>query len=253
MAAANLEPKMINSKELFDEISNHVACHVCKIAPRKPPIFRSIEMGIICSDCKAKQGFLSSLLYQRDLVMEKILIRLPTSCRNKVNGCDFVQDSKFIGSHEDECQFRNVHCNFGVCVLKFPPAKLKGHFKASHGLDIDQKALTDGFPPKRSYRLNVKLTKEMFNSFAPKVLNNLFPPCLISIWPSSHMPSEITKTFFVHEQRHDSKQCFMFFVQMYGKKSEAQNYEYTIRLDDEKFGTSSYQGDIYKLLNYFIN
>ena len=96
MATADQEPKAINSKELFEEISDHVVCHVCKIAPRKLPIFRSMEKGVICSECKGKQGFLSPISYKRDLILEKILIRLPTSCRNKVNGCDFVQDSKFI-------------------------------------------------------------------------------------------------------------------------------------------------------------
>ena len=163
MAAANQEPQTIKTKELFDEISNHVACHVCKIAPRKPPIFRSMEKGIICFDCKGKQGF-SLTLYQRDLILEKILIRLPTSCRYKVNGCDFVQDGKIIGSHEDECQFRNVYCNVSDCVLKFPPAKLKGHFKASHGLDIDQKAPWT----KPSIRMYITMSKEFFNSLYPK-------------------------------------------------------------------------------------
>ena len=236
MAAANQEPKTIKTKDLFDEISNHVACHVCKIAPRKPPIFRSMEKGIICFDCKGKQGF-SLTLYQRDLILEKILIHLPTSCRYKVNGCDFVQDGKIIGSHEDECQFRNVYCNVSDCVLKFPPAKLKGHFKSRHRLDIDKKALTDVFPPKPSYELSFKLVKEMFNyklSYAPRLIN-------------IKMPDE-TKTFFVHVQTHPSKQCFMFFVQMYGNKSEARNYEYTIRLVDGKFGTSSYKGDYINFL-----
>ena len=242
MATANREPKTIKSKELFEEISDHVACHVCKIAPRKLPIFRSMEKGVICSECKGKQGFLSPISYKRDLILEKILIRLPTSCRNKVNGCDYVQDSKFIESHEDECQFRCVHCNFGDCVLKLPPAKLKNHYKVRHHLDIDQMV---SCAIKPSYHFNVKLKASNFDEWGPKFL---LSPCLINI----KMPNEI-KTFFLHEQLHPSKQCFMFFMQMYGKKSEAQNYEYTIRLVDGKFGTSSYQGEAFKSCKLIIN
>ena len=236
MATPNQEPKTIKMKELFDEISDQVACHVCKVAPRTLPIFRSMEKGVICSECKEKQGFLSTISYKRDMILEKILIWLPTSCRNKVNGCDFVQESKFIGSHEEQCQFQNVHCNFGNCVLKLPPAILKSHYKTIHCLDIDQMiSSTFHYKPRPSYHIDVKLKASNFEN-GPKFLMS---PGLINIT----MHNEV-KTFFFHQQLHPAKQCFMFFMQMYGKNSEAQNYEYIIRLVDGKFGTTSYQGQM---------
>ena len=129
-----------------EEIPDKFACFLCKIIPRKAPIYQIVEtkfvkervhLGkIICVDCTFSPGSLipdfgyvrgyRGMRHERNEILEAMLFVSPPTCKYKKNGCKYVQDLKNLERsdddmyHERKCKFRDVSCPAKDCKKPMP-------------------------------------------------------------------------------------------------------------------------------------
>ena len=117
------------AKDLFETISEDFTCHLCQLVPRNGPIFQSGDGRTLCSSCKNS----THDNFHQFFGLEKILKKLPNSCKFKKNNCSAVLASENLEYHEEDCKFRSMLCPFGYCKEIIPAIKLDEHLKSEHG------------------------------------------------------------------------------------------------------------------------
>ena len=69
-------------KKVFDKFVAKVYCHYCHIVPRTVPIYQYSSCGmIVCSKCQRKISRPQCQGLERSLLLEDLLLNLPTYCR----------------------------------------------------------------------------------------------------------------------------------------------------------------------------
>ena len=117
-----------------EDIREDLECPVCFKIPRTTPIYQCEQGHIHCKtchprlrDCPVCRGSIGNT---RNLVVEKIICKLPVRCTNFENGCEEPQAiPDKITEHEKYCEFRMVNCFHTRCqdsfVLNNPVEHLK--------------------------------------------------------------------------------------------------------------------------------
>ena len=203
-------------KKQIDSVKNDAACHFCKIVPRKEPIYQFSDQ-IACSLC-AKENDLN---WDRNKLLEKILLSLPTPCKFMKNDCKIVQDSKNIVYHEEVCEYRNITCVYENCQEICVAKKLPIHLTDQHKLlNWTKSTSTEITMVGSKYFLEINLDDK--NLAKNNKNRHTF------FW----IVNDVKEHFFVQFEKNIQNQTLMIWVQLYGSKIEAKNYKYFAKLDD---------------------
>ena len=241
MAASKKRLEFEVKKEFFEAISSGFTCSICKIVPRKGPLFisRSGDGSMACADCEAASKFPDSVSIPGT---EALLANLPvTSCRYKKHDCKIIQDQDLISYHEEDCPYRSIKCIFENCKKKYPALKLSNHLKLVHQFDVNHTSTTimlgqDG--PKFQVPIPMK----------PMHFKRPSPGCDKIRWTPVGPLELNNRNFFVQvENRFICKQTIIW-VQLYGSKLEAKNFKYSMQLpENQEAGFTTYKGPVKSL------
>jgi len=212
------------------ELEDALECPVCLKTFIDPPIYLCENGHCFCSSCheplksEGKECPIcrGRLTNARNVTVEKMLEKLPTTkCRYE--DCQFKSaDVDVIHKHEIDCLLRLVEC--ADCQEGIPLSKLSDHLNIDH----QRKTMTlDGLGKER------RLVQKKWSSFSsvqqPLTYNNL--------------------TFFINIQTIKSYplsskgDIHMFWISFCGGETEAAEYEYTLKIEsseDKKDGGTKY-------------
>ena len=117
-----------------EDIREDLECPVCFKIPRTTPIYQCEQGHIHCKtchprlrDCPVCRGSIGNT---RNLVVEKIICKLPVQCTNFESGCQEPQALlDKITEHEKYCEFRMVNCFYEGCKDSVAFNNLVEHLK----------------------------------------------------------------------------------------------------------------------------
>ena len=99
----------------LEELKDYFECPVCLSVPRRPPIWQCDKGHMICGACRPQvvscptcRGKFSN--GHRLFFAERLLEKVPVSCRYSEEGCGVELVPGRMGRHEAECDFRHVDC-----------------------------------------------------------------------------------------------------------------------------------------------
>ena len=133
----SMENNQAQSLAVTEEgLKDILECPVCLQVPRQPPIYQC-ELGhCICSVCHAKLTNCPvcrvPIGKTRSLVSEKIVSRMPHSCKFSNYGCNLEHTKTQLEEHEKDCKYRLVNCVDLDCQTQVPLAQLLEHIKKDH-------------------------------------------------------------------------------------------------------------------------
>ena len=181
MAESKAKIEFDSKLKQSEEIPDKFACFLCKIIPRKAPIFQIFEtkkvkdrdkLGkIICVDCTDfgwdcdSVHSYSGMKHKRNEILEAMLFVSPPTCKYKKNGCKYVQDLKNLERDDDihherlHCKFRDVSCPAKDCKKPMPFLKLKYHMES----ECDGKFFKNGLLRKKVNEMYSALNVEITN------------------------------------------------------------------------------------------
>lgn len=127
-----VEPDVIKTDILKDLLE----CPVCLRVPRTTPIFQCARGHVVCGECKPNVTTCPQcrepLGNIRSLVSEKVLEKLPASCKYADHGCQVELMRGVLAAHERHCQCRVVNCVDLACQQKVPLSGLLSHLDSDH-------------------------------------------------------------------------------------------------------------------------
>ena len=151
-----------------EDIREDLECPICFKIPRTTPIYQCEQGHIHCKtchprlrDCPVCRGSIGNT---RNLVVEKIICKLPVRCTNFENGCEAPQAlPDQIIEHERNCVFRMVNCFYIRCrdsfALNNPMEHLKKHQMMK--LEVGSKIRND-FYANRNYEFVMNIQDKLF-------------------------------------------------------------------------------------------
>ena len=244
MAESKAKIEFQTTKKLFEAVAENVVCSYCEVVPRKGPIYQKepkrqkLNEGdkdtrkIRCGECLPKPEKHKS--FQRNVALEKMLYAYPiTYCKFRKNDCKIVQDLKNIEYHEEDCKFRDILCPMFDCNNIVSLKNLDNHLKESHrfiNFDIEDEFLEiEG------------------NVFKFKDFNDDDDDSSDDSSDEDHFRHFRYNgdLFLVHI---DSKsKTHTFWIQIWGSKFEAKNYNWSIQIGDSTHGRCMFQGPVKSL------
>jgi len=195
-----------------DELKDVLECPVCLKVPRQPPIYQCERGHCICSVCHAKLTNCPvcriPLGKTRSLIFEKVLSKMPHSCKFSDYGCKMEHTKTTLECHEKDCGYRLVNCVDLACQTQVPMAQLVEHMKKDHerGDFVHTESNT--------YRSHFIVQS---SDFTGEIM-----------WISDHI---------VFEDRHFFRECcrskdgqWFVWVYMIGSRKECEEYIYTVKI-----------------------
>ena len=219
--------------EQFNKISNVATCVFCKTIPRSAPIYlitravSNLAGKTVCASCNT----FDVGAHVRNYVLEALIEDLPTSCKNRSKGCELVDYSPLISYHETICVKREIQCVNRFCTKTFQLSDLRSHLKIDHAVDITK----TNFVQKRgsNYFINVEIFQVMFDKAFVR-------------WNVEPFQFE-GRSFMIHSELNAVKKCLVIWIQLFGLKSVAKQFEYFLGLADKSLGIYSYGGPVKSL------
>lgn len=122
---------------ISQELKEDLECPVCKTIPRTIPIYQCVQGHSHCKACHPKLQHCpvcrSAIGNIRALMTEKVIAKLPRTCKNYKIGC---RQSELIPrkmlEHEKVCQYRPIECVKPNCTSKFPMFMTLAHLARKH-------------------------------------------------------------------------------------------------------------------------
>ena len=120
-----------------EDLQEDIQCPVCFKVPRSTPIYQCSEGHIHCKSCHPKLQSCPVCRAEigniRNLMLERIISRLPTRCNFFEHGCMIEKQlPKDMLNHESSCNFRVIKCMFSDCTDTFPISDTMDHIKMKH-------------------------------------------------------------------------------------------------------------------------
>ena len=233
LAGSKRKMEFEHKKEFFETVAPSLTCDFCKMVPKQGPFYisKNGDGRMACSDCKDEK-LPNSVAVP---CTENILKALPlVACQYRKNDCQVVQDPKNISYHEEDCEFRDVQCYYGYCKENVAFSKLLTHIKNAHGAATPDLTKSIG---------------SFDNENGPNFMTFIVTDATLSedrFW-GGRIFEVNGKKFLIHFNSTKSGNC-SFWLQMYGSKFEAKNYQYSIQLEEkEDLGTPIYKGPMKSL------
>jgi len=208
-----------------DELKDVLECPVCLKVPRQPPIYQCERGHCICSVCHAKLTNCPvcriPLGKTRSLIFEKVLSKMPHSCKFSDYGCKMEHTKTTLECHEKDCGYRLVNCVDLACQTQVPMAQLVEHMKKDH--EREDFVHTES----NTYRSHFIVQS---SDFTGEIM-----------WISDHI---------VFEDRHFFRECcrskdgqWFVWVYMIGSRKECEEYIYTVKIvSDDREEELMYRG-----------
>ena len=236
--------KFETKKEMFDQVADEVTCNICKIVPRKIPLYMSPGGSVVCCDCRESNPGRNFVRNSVTIALEKVLSNLPRACKFRKNDCKIALELANIEYHEEDCQLREVTCPMQFCTDNCLFNAVSDHLKTKHNFDlsIPNKGVQKLVEDKKLATFVVKcreITKEEFDPSRPG-------------WGLGwrhivKLGSIFEKTFLLHFEVNAAKKTALFWVQIIGSKFETKNFKYSIQIEDKEFGTNIYKNYVISL------
>ena len=137
-----------------EAILDMLECLVCLEYPRSRPIYTCSNGHVTCAGCQAKleaawkKGTCPKCedrhIKQDPFVhrlADKTLQGIPTPCQFAQFGCAVEQDIAAIGGHEEQCQYREVHCpakHRGACLWFGALPKMVAHVREKGCIQVSR-------------------------------------------------------------------------------------------------------------------
>ncbi|XP_023340463.1 E3 ubiquitin-protein ligase DIS1 isoform X2 [Eurytemora carolleeae] len=125
-------PTLIDAETLKDLLE----CPVCLRVPRETPIYQCARGHVVCGECKPKvttcpqcREVLGNI---RSLVSEKVLEKLPASCKYSDHGCQIEVMRYLLPAHESQCKYRIVSCVDLACQQRVSLSCMLNHLDSDH-------------------------------------------------------------------------------------------------------------------------
>ena len=163
-------------------------------------------------------------------ILEDLLQFLPISCKYQKNKCPVVKDQMDILEHEKDCQFRDVLCSMQHCLSRIPVYQYKNHVVKEHHIQTNTSS-------------EIQSKNGVYKVKARAILNNL--GLGMDIREDQCLMGKKENWFFIHE-RHFEKHTIIW-LQLFGSPYEAQNYKYSVKIDDPHIGEFFYKGPVKSL------
>jgi len=119
-----------------DELKDLLECPVCLRVPRGSPIYQCARGHVVCGVCRPNvttcpqcRDVLGNI---RSLVSEKMLEKLPTTCKFNDHGCQVELMRNQLSEHERTCSYREVNCVDLACQQKVAMSRLLTHLENDH-------------------------------------------------------------------------------------------------------------------------
>jgi len=208
-----------------EELKDVLECPVCLKVPRQPPIYQCERGHCICSVCHAKLTNCPvcriPLGKTRSLIFEKVLSKMPHSCKFSDYGCKLEHTKTQLETHEKDCGYRLVNCVDLACQTQVPMAQLVEHMKKDH--EREDFVHTES----NTYRSHFIVQS---SDFTGEIM-----------WISDHI---------VFEDRHFFRECcrskdgqWFVWVYMIGSRKECEEYIYTVKImSDDREEELMYRG-----------
>ena len=264
---------------IFKAKVDEFACFFCQVVPRKTPrynrwVYKSVEKGhdsdseiikIVCRDCRKYQArkmtyhqrrIFKDVTFKRDKFLENLFSTLPTSCKARNYGCQFVEYVEKIEEHEDECEFREVICPIYDCfeVINCRVSLkdiLEEHLKMGNLETPHENRCLEYRNCFSEHCIDLKTpspTVEIDGSkFKFKFIKGVRETCINRL---EHFYFD-GKTFLCHieynynfERELKDKCSFTLWIQLIGSRSQAKNYISRIQVGNPDVEAYSYTGPI---------
>jgi len=119
-----------------DDLKELLECPVCLRVPHSSPIYQCVRGHIVCSECRANVSVCPQCREPmgniRSLVSEKMLEKMPSTCKFSDQGCQVEMMQTLLKEHEKECPFRLVNCVDLACQQRISVSKLLNHLENDH-------------------------------------------------------------------------------------------------------------------------
>ena len=217
-------------KQLYNKIADEAQCSSCQTIFRPgDEIYLTVGRYArhCCSTCCipfANNG--------RNIALEKILLELPTACKFKKNGCQFIDYFSRISYHEKTCPKREIICTHAYCDTRVPFTGLREHLIGAHFLNPYQTYIKD-------VGINYFFTTKMSCNDLWGVLNNIRCNDLSF--------TQGNDTFLVKTEVNRIKKILIVWVQLFGSRTRAQMFQYCAGLVDSSLGCATYIGPVKSL------
>lgn len=178
--------------------NGHATCFKCK---------NSLEN---CPVCKG------SFLKHKNVLLDQLIDSVPLSCINQTNGCKEVINRSEKAEHEALCDYRLVKCPVFSCQTDVVSCLLYKHFKAHKPVTV----FTNNRPRNwTNIDLDTDFSFEIkFKNSSPEISGLLFE-------------NTIKKYFCWRCIINKTKNMFTLGIQYIGKKEDADDFEYKIRVN----------------------
>ena len=256
-------------------VDNKFTCTHCRIVPRKPqkknyPTVQILQDGsrveyvptwihlykesdpkskirkIACDKCYSMEH---SIRYERsseeakrfretlkkDKFLQDLLPTLPTSCKARKHGCQFVEFLDKMKEHEEECEFREVPCPVAFCY-SIQLSKLTEHLKEGQIFFEDMNIDEHNFDLNTTSP-NVKIEGSKFKFKFERHVEN------IGTTHFEHFRFD-GKTFLCQMMHNTDEQFVGFWIQLVGSRAEAKNYRCWIQVGNPDYEVYTYKGKI---------
>ena len=214
---ASAERKRKGNVSLQDWVAEKLECPVCLETIKYPPVFLCNNRHELCHKCRKRlkaerkpcpvcNGELTNAMAR---AVEKMLEELPkTYCKHE--GCTFSRsDTELVKSHEErDCRMKPVKCE--VCHQKIALFMLYYHMVEVH---------------KRT-PCHANLDEE--TPFITRLKKNT---CGLDDYQDTLDVVSSTRNFFINKKQYN-KTLTMFWISICGTQKEADEYEYTIKIEN---------------------
>ena len=198
-----------------EDLREDLECPVCLLIPKKGPIYQCESGHIHCQTCHSRGGLRLCSICRgplgntRNLVLEKIIAKLPTKCKFTEYGC--LEEEKLpeeMIRHEQICNFRGVRCFFPRCNEIVTMPDLYDHIKMKHDY-------AHNYCSESDLTVNFKLSKDLYRP------NMVYDPWFM----------RTKKHTFVTRLVTNNQTFFQFFVYILGSKDDIDEEEYSFHID----------------------
>jgi len=226
-----MDPAALTTTEVGEDMKKVLECPVCLIVPRKGPIYQCKHGHCFCATCQPslKNCPMCRIALgnnpARNLVSEELLSKMAHSCKLSDQGCSYKDAIKPLEAHEEDCEFRLVHCPDQRCQALISMRKVLEHIQKEHHDCVKWTAT--------GAAANIPFSPVVHSTDLYKY----------ATWVPIHCNFD-GQSFFIEMSRDDGGQ-WLFWVYMLGTPKKCKEYKFSLKLAfEDKMGKSelTYKG-----------
>ena len=214
-----------------EDLQEEFQCPVCLKVPRSTPIYQCPQGHIHCKSCHPQLSRCpicrSEIGNIRNLILEKIIARLPRQCNFHEYGClvenQLPQD---IIEHEEKCHFRTMNCLVKFCLHTYPICDAVQHFRTNHPeVNLEKKSTI-------CFQVDLDDPEDQENSWLPRYLSCDDKDFLCKVTTNATNQGRP----YLDQQTNDFYNLFSLQVILLGSKEDIYKHEFDCMVKAYKKG-----------------